>query len=165
MNESDIKKAIHQTLSALPNSKFMLSPDFQVRYEGIAQDLIKNHEDIFLKVVNDLSNQKIIFVEQINPVMARFGKGLHFDKLEAIVNSQKNNPSINIANFNATHAQVGNQNATMNIGMTPDDLIKVLNELLAKKPEEAKTIMDKLSDMAANGANITTLLTGLSGLL
>lgn len=167
MNKSDIQKAIYKIFFSFPDNKFMLPHELALNFENLTHESLESHWSQVAEILEELNDKKIIVIESMNnPVMPfRLKKGLHFDKLEAIVNPQQNNPSINIGSFNATHAQVGNQNATMNIGMTSDDLIKVLNELLAKKPEEAKTIMDKLSDMAAKGANITTLLTGLGGLL
>jgi len=161
----EVQKVLLNLLKGLPQGKGADWYKFQIAFENLTGSELKPHLSLIEEVIGSLSEQNIVRLEQVRKQIPIFWKGIHFDQLEAIVNPQQNNPSISIGNLNATHAQVGNQNATMNISMTPDELINVLNALLVKKPEEAKTIMDKLKDMVANGANITTVLTGLGEFL
>ncbi len=161
----EVQKILFNVLKDLPSGRGADWYKFQLAFENLTGSELKNHLPLIEEIIGNLSEQNIVRLEQVRNQIPIFWKGIHFDQLEAIVNPQQNNPSINIGNFNATHAQVGNQNATMNIGMTSDELVNALNALLAKKPEEAKTIMDRLSGMASAGASAIELLSNLSGLV
>jgi hypothetical protein len=160
MDKDTIKKAIYQ-IAKEPQMK-----GWKAAFNNLTGNNADQHNELLGEVIDELRHQNAITVQQLSPYsngISVIQPSIHFDQLEREMNPQQNTPIININN--ASNFQAGNQNATMNIGMTPDELINVLNALLAKRPEEAKTIMNKLRDMVANGANITTVLTGLTGLL
>lgn len=76
----------------------------------------------------------------------------------------KDKGSINIGNLHADNVQVGNEN-TMNINITPDEFIGLLETLNTKPEPEKRSIFNKLADFVKSGLSIGELIIKLKGLL
>ena len=79
-------------------------------------------------------------------------------------NIKNNTHTINIANLQASHVQVGNENI-MNINLTPDEFLHLLKLLDAKSYDEKKSIFEKLSSLVKSGLSLGELLIKMKELL
>ena len=80
------------------------------------------------------------------------------------MNPTQNNNPISIGTLNSQQTQVGNQN-TINVNVTPQELLDMLTKLTEKKPEEQKTIIQKISQFVSDGTGLGEVLVKLAQFL
>jgi len=163
MDEADITKVLHKILAPLPQNKALLWPDIQVGFQNLTGESISDHLVVAEKVINELHDKRILRFEMAKNGMPRMWKGINFDKFESATSSRSSNSHISIGSLNAQNVQVGNEN-NMSINITAEQFANALSSLANKQPEEAKSIVEKISSFVATGATVAEAVTKLVGL-
>lgn len=163
MDESTVTKVLHKLLSKLPHKKALLWPDIQVGFENLTGESIGDHIPVVEKVINELNDNRVLRFEMAPNGMPRMWKGINFDNLESAMSPRSSNSHISIGSLNAQNVQVGNDN-NMSISITAEQFANALSSLANKPPEEAKSIVEKVSSFVATGATVVEAVAQLIGL-
>ncbi len=163
MDEADITKVLRKILAPLPQNKALLQDDIQIGFQTLTGESINDHLDLVNKVLNNLHDKKIIRFEMFENRTPRVWKGLNFDNLESTMSSRPSNSHISIGSLNAQNIQVGNEN-NMSINITAEQFANALSSLANKQPEEAKSIVEKISSFVATGTTVVEAVSKFIGL-
>lgn len=163
MDEATIQKVLHKILAPLPQNKALLWLDIQLGFENLTGESIGDHLAVAEKVINELDDMKVLRFERGLNGMPRIWKGINFDNLESAMSPRSSKSHISIGSLNAQNVQVGNEN-NMNISITAEQFANALSSLANKPPEEAKSIVERVSSFVATGATVAEAVAKLVGL-
>jgi len=155
--KESIKKVLYNKINSIPDNKALLWPDFQVAFDVATGRSLNDYIGEAQNIAEELESQQFVRFEQRPNKMIRIVKGVNFDKWSQIMNPNQMNNQTNIGSINANNLQVGNQNQ-MTVNVDPAQVISALSALISKRPEDAKSIVDKLGGYVKSGATIAEVL-------
>ncbi len=165
MNDELVRKMkaiVLDMFSAMPglNEGFCLPPRWYLHNEIIHLNQLE--KDALETAFNELSYSGIIDISESGAMGQKISitaLGLSHitkNKMKADTMNESSN-QINITELHADNVQVGSENI-MNINLTPDEFISLM-EKVSRKPEKEKTsIFDKLKSAAKSGASIMSII-------
>lgn len=147
-----IKKTIFNELSKRTSNKHLHMFDLQVAFQTATGEKLGDFMEDLQSAVDELEQDDFARFEKLPNKTFRVVRGVDFDKWESEMRQGDQKSEINIDTLNADNVQVGDNN-TLNINNSPDDLVAVL-QLFIDKPEQGKSLLDKLKGYIAKGASL-----------
>ena len=160
MNQ-DIAKTIYIALRDRPPTRAVLIGDLSAAYNSLTGRSLSDEMESLAETANSLEEMGYVTAGRCGNGMPRISRGLHFDEWERAMNPSESK-STNIGSIEGNNVQVGDHN-TQQINVTPQQIVDAL-EALVDKPEQSKSILDKLKYLAQTGGSVSAILGQLIGL-
>ncbi|QND84659.1 Uncharacterized protein ChrSV_2433 [Chromobacterium vaccinii] len=156
-----MKKFIFNEISDLTYGKGKQYNEIRLAlHRRVGDTDIQQYEAKLLGILQELSVKRLLNVEQYTGGQMIIRKGIDFEIWEEEMSPKQFNGGISVQSINADNVQLGNENV-MHINIAPEQLIAALTNLTNKPPEEAKSVIEKLSSFISGGASITEALAKL----
>lgn len=127
-------------------------------------------QDALANAFNELSDRGIIEISDNGSMGEKISitksgvQHITENKLKGKEMKKNSSNHINISTLKADHVQVGNQN-TMNINITPDEFVSLLERLNKKTESEKASVFSKLRDIVKSGTTVMELFGKLKELM
>ena len=163
-----MKKLILDMFKSIPNlqENYCLSPRWQMSDSILHLNSVE--KEALVDAINELENDGILTISEnrMGSNIAITKKGIEYITLNKLeeekMDSQNNN--ISIGTVNAENLQVGNDNQ-MNINLTPNEFIDLIEKITKKPEKEQKNIFNQLLTFTKNGLSTVGIINKLKDLI